>query len=30
MGERRGMRNDSVDEIVRRVDAWLVRNRLKG
>jgi hypothetical protein len=30
MGERRGMRNDSVDGIVRRVDAWLVRNRLKG
>jgi len=30
MGERRGMRNDSVDEIVRRVDAWLVKNRLKG
>jgi len=30
MGERRGMRNDSVDGIVRRVDTWLVRNRLKG
>ena len=30
MGERQGMRNASVDEIVRRVDSWLVRNRLKG
>ena len=30
MGERQGMRNDAVDDIVRRVDAWLVRNRLKG
>jgi hypothetical protein len=30
MGARQGMRNESVDEIVSRVDAWLVRNRLKG
>ena len=30
MGAQRGMRNASVDEIVGRVDAWLVRNRLKG
>jgi hypothetical protein len=26
----RGMANPAVDEIVARVDAWLVRNRLKG
>ncbi len=30
MGERQGMQNASVDEIVRRVDSWLVKNRLKG
>jgi alcohol dehydrogenase class IV len=30
MGAQKGLRNASVDESVRRVDAWLVRNRLKG
>jgi hypothetical protein len=30
MGEQRGVRNATVDEIVARVDTWLVRNRLKG
>ena len=30
MGARKGMRHASVDETVARVDAWLVRNRLKG
>jgi hypothetical protein len=30
MGAQKGLRNASVDETVERVDAWLVRNRLKG
>ena len=30
IGAQRGMSNPSVDETVRRVDAWLVRNRRKG
>jgi hypothetical protein len=30
MGAQRGMEHPHVDEIVARVDAWLVRNRLKG
>jgi len=30
MAAQRGMRNAAVDETVARVDAWLVRNRLKG
>jgi len=30
VGAQRGMENPHVDEIVARVDAWLVRNRLKG
>ena len=30
MAQRQGMRNESVDETVRRIDSWLVRNRLKG
>jgi hypothetical protein len=30
IGAQRGMRNASVDETVKRVDAWLVRNRRKG
>ena len=30
VGAQRGMENRHVDEIVARVDAWLVRNRLKG
>jgi len=30
IGDQRGMRNASVDETVKRVDAWLVRNRRKG
>jgi hypothetical protein len=30
LGAQKGLRNASVDESVRRVDAWLVRNRLKG
>jgi len=30
MGAQRGMQHPHVDEIVTRVDAWLVRNRLKG
>jgi hypothetical protein len=29
-GAHRGMAHPAVDEIVARVDAWLVRNRLKG
>jgi len=30
IGAQHGMRNPSVDETVKRVDAWLVRNRRKG
>ena len=30
IGAQQGMRNASVDETVKRVDAWLVRNRRKG
>ena len=30
MAAQKGMSNASLDEIVERVDAWLVRNRLKG
>ena len=30
LGQQLGRRNDCVDEIVERVDDWLVRNRLKG
>jgi hypothetical protein len=30
MGAQKGVRNACVDEIVARVDEWLVRNRLKG
>jgi len=30
MGAQKGMRHASVEETVERVDAWLVRNRLKG
>jgi len=30
MAAQKGMQSPAVDEIVARVDAWLVRNRLKG
>jgi hypothetical protein len=30
MGIQKGLRNPCLDETVRRVDDWLVRNRLKG
>jgi len=30
IGAQHGMHNASVDETVKRVDAWLVRNRRKG
>jgi hypothetical protein len=30
MGAQKGLRNASVDETVARIDAWIVRNRLKG
>jgi len=30
IGTQRGQRNAEVDEIVKRVDGWLVRNRRKG
>ena len=30
IGAQQGMRNASVDETVKRIDAWLVRNRRKG
>jgi hypothetical protein len=30
IGAQQGMHNASVDETVKRVDAWLVRNRRKG
>ena len=30
IGTQRGQRSPEVDEIVKRVDDWLVRNRRKG
>jgi hypothetical protein len=30
VGEQRGVRNAEIDEVVKNVDAWLVKNRRKG